>query len=76
MSNELQYYAASGNFERVKQLVEGGANIEETNHDGMTALSLAAWERDSNGYSDVVVYLVEHGADFEHADNMGMNALH
>jgi hypothetical protein len=74
MSNELHHWAASGNLERVKQLVEDGANIDESNDAGMTALSLAS----KNGEFEVVVYLVEHGANVAHAifDQFRMTALH
>jgi hypothetical protein len=72
MGNELHECAESGDLERVKQLVEGGANIEETNGDGMTALLLASQE----DHFDIVVYLVEHGANIAHTDSEGTTALH
>jgi hypothetical protein len=72
MNNELHRCAESGNLERVKQLVEGGANIDETNEDGETAMLLAC----INGLLEVVVYLVEHGANVAHTDRLGMTALH
>jgi ankyrin repeat protein len=64
--------AESGDLERVKQLVQGGANIEETNEDDMTTLLLASQE----GHFDIVVYLVEHGANVAHTDSEGTTALH
>jgi hypothetical protein len=72
MSSELHRCAESGDLERVKQLVEGGANIEETDDMGMTALMLAS----SNGCFEVVVYLVECGANVVHTFDIGMTALH
>jgi hypothetical protein len=72
MDNELHECAESGDLERVKQLVEGGANIKETNGDGMTALLLASQE----DHFDIVVYLVEHGANVAHTNSEGMTALH
>jgi ankyrin repeat protein len=42
MSSELYCCAASGNLERVKQLMEGGTNAEEHDGNGMTALFLAS----------------------------------
>jgi hypothetical protein len=75
MSNELHHWAATGNLERVKQLMEDGANIDETTENNMTALLLASL----NGSSEIVVYLVEHGANVAHiadTDYGGMTALH
>jgi hypothetical protein len=72
MSNELHLCAEYGELERVKQLVEGGANIEELDEDGMTALLRAS----STGQSDTVVYLVEHGANVAHTARDGTTALH
>jgi ankyrin repeat protein len=71
MNSELHDCAKSGNLERIRQLVEGGANIEETNNDGMTALLLASLK----GHFEIIVYLVERGANFAHTDNTGMTAL-
>jgi hypothetical protein len=72
MSNELHRCAEFGELERVKQLVEGGANIEEVDEDGMTALLLAS----TTGQSDIVVYLVEHGANVANTAGNGTTALH
>jgi hypothetical protein len=71
MSNELCYCSAAGNLERVKQLVEGGANIEEPTGNGMTALLFASL----NGRFEILVYLVEHGANMAHISSIGMTAL-
>jgi hypothetical protein len=71
MSNELHECAEFGELERVKQLVEGGANIEELDDEGMTALLLAS----ETGRSEIVVYLVEHGANVAHTDGYGKTAL-
>jgi ankyrin repeat protein len=72
MSNELHECTQSGDLERVQQLVEGGANIEETDEEGMTALLLASLE----DHFEIMVYLVEHGANVAHGDEGGMTALH
>jgi hypothetical protein len=76
MSGELCACAFEGDLERVKQLVEGGVEINEIvldSHDGTreTALLNAC----SGGQVDIVAYLCEHGADIHHADSGGMNAL-
>jgi ankyrin repeat protein len=52
--SELHECAKSGNLERVRELVEGGAHIDETNEDGRTALMWACFE----GRYEIVVYLV------------------
>jgi hypothetical protein len=72
MDNALHDYAQFGNLERVKKLVEGGVNIDETNDDGDTALILAI----AYGKFEIAVYLVEHGANVAHTDDDGMTALH
>jgi ankyrin repeat protein len=72
MNYELHRYAETGNLERVKQLVEGGAYVDETDEGGNTALLLAIRKEQF----EIVVYLVEHGADVAHSDGGGMLALH
>jgi hypothetical protein len=72
MNDGLHNCAAAGDLERIKQLVEGGANIDELDTDGQTALSWACYE----GYYDIVVYLAEHGANVAFADSSGTTALH
>jgi ankyrin repeat protein len=72
MSNELHRCLRFGILERVKQLVEGGANIEMSDEDGMTALILASLFDNFK----IVVYLVEQGANVAHADDEGKTALH
>jgi ankyrin repeat protein len=72
MSSELHQWAITGNLERVKQLVEGGADIEDIAEDGMTVLSCAS----EYGRFDVVAYLVGRGANVAHTGSGGMTALH
>jgi hypothetical protein len=72
MNNELHHCAEWGYLEGVKQLVEVGANIEETNEFSMTALVVASLQ----GHFELVVYLVEHNANVAHADQEGETALH
>jgi ankyrin repeat protein len=60
MSNNLHSYAISGDLKRIKELVEGGANLEESDNEfGKTALMLACL----NSRFEIVAYLVEQGAD-------------
>jgi hypothetical protein len=70
--DELHECVFSGNLERIRQLVEGGVNIDEANENDVTALLLACSMR----RFEMVVYLVEHGANVTHADGDGMTALH
>jgi hypothetical protein len=72
MDYELRLCALEGNLERVRQLVEGGANIEETDNSDQTAMSVASL----HGCFAIVVYLVEHGANVARADHEGNTALH
>jgi ankyrin repeat protein len=72
VSSELHRCAESGDLERVKQLVEGGANIEARDSLGSTALSRACLE----GQLEIVVYLVEHGANVAHRGFEGKTPLH
>ena len=59
------------NFEKVKELINKGANIEAKNHDGIKSLILAS----SNGCSEVVKLLLEKGADVEAKKNNGYTSL-
>jgi hypothetical protein len=59
-------------MERVRQLVEGGANIDEVDEHGNTALSLA----NLCDHFELVVYLVKHGANVTRTDSEGATALH
>jgi hypothetical protein len=72
MSTEIHCCTIVGNLERIKQLVEGGADLEEINGGGETALSLAI----SNAHFEIMVYLVEHGSNVANTDNCGMTPLH
>jgi ankyrin repeat protein len=55
----LMHAAIRGNFNAVRALLEGGAQIDEVSADHSTALLLAT----INGSFDVAKYLVERGAD-------------
>jgi ankyrin repeat protein len=78
MNNELLRCAESGDLEMVKQLVEGGADIEELGipyesvGGGKTALMFAC----IRGHFAIVVYLLERSANIAYADCQGMTALH
>jgi ankyrin repeat protein len=72
MSTEFRRCVFSGNLERVKQLVEGGANITESDANGTTALLLAC----KQGHFEIVVYLLEHSANIAQTDRYCISALH
>ncbi|XP_012226066.1 protein TANC2 isoform X3 [Linepithema humile] len=67
----LCMYAYEGCVEMVSLLLEFGADVELTNSQGCTALSLAA----TRGHCDVVRRLVAAGASLGHADMAGQCPL-
>ncbi|XP_035214787.1 serine/threonine-protein phosphatase 6 regulatory ankyrin repeat subunit C-like [Stegodyphus dumicola] len=58
--------------ELVSLLLEKGADINSTNHEGLTALYIAA----KNSDYELVRYLLEKGADVSRRDIFGDTALH
>ena len=62
---ELYNAASAGDFERVKLLVEQGA---DTNQVGGSCLNTALGVAAGEGHIDIIRYLVEQGADMEKAD--------
>jgi len=67
-----QLLKAGTNLELIKELLDKGANINNRDKDGMTALHNAAIE----GHIEIVKYLLKRGANLEAANNVGMTALH
>ncbi|KAK3915593.1 Protein TANC2 [Frankliniella fusca] len=67
----LCMFAHEGNAEMVSLLLEFGADVELTNSQGCTALSLAAMR----GHAEVVRQLVSAGASLGHADMAGQCPL-
>ena len=64
--------AMDGNFEKVKLLIENGADVNAKNNNGQTALMYVAREGDL----EIAKYLVENGADINAKDNdWGYTAL-
>jgi ankyrin repeat protein len=68
----LMYAARSGALDAAQALVDGGANLNLQDPDGMTATILAI----INGHYDVAALLVEKGAKPNVADSSGMAALY
>jgi ankyrin repeat protein len=62
---------AAGDLEMVKLLVANGANVNQKNFRGATALMGAA----TDGPASVVSYLIENGADVKARDDDGHTAL-
>jgi ankyrin repeat protein len=63
--------AASGDVERVKDLLDAGEDINSRNSHGVTALHFAAW----CGYANVAKYLLDHQADVNARDAIGNTPL-
>ena len=60
-----------GSVERVRALIERGANVNVTNHKGQTALHCAA----KAGFVDIVALLLSHGANVDAVDANGETPL-
>ena len=70
-SNALLIASRNGQLEKVKLILELGANISQTQNKGHTALMLAS----ERGYDEVVALLLSNGADIVARDNNGRTAL-
>ena len=68
----LIHASAHGNFAEVKRLLETGANPDEINEGGWTALMAAA----NNGHAEVAKALLKAGAKRDMADKKGRTAWH
>jgi len=67
----MRQSALDGNLDKVKEIINGGVNVNSPDSDGQTALMLAAF----NGHSDIVLLLLESGAAIDRRDLMGRTAL-
>ncbi|XP_071150121.1 uncharacterized protein [Mytilus edulis] len=63
---------AAGNKEEIEKCLEQGANINNQNWNGSTALHDAAW----NGRTEIVRLLIDRGIDINLPNNDGSTALH
>ena len=66
----LGWSALYGNVERIRLLIDAGADVNHCENGGTTPLILAA----SNGHLDAVKLLVDAGADTTAKDDRGMTA--
>lgn len=60
-----------GNVERVRALLDAGADVNVRNHKGQSALHCAA----KAGFVDIVALLLEHGAEVDAQDRQGETPL-
>ena len=60
-----------GNVDRVRALIESGADVNVRNHKGQSALHCAA----KAGFGDIVALLLAHGADVNARDGQGETPL-
>ena len=67
----LMFAARVGDLECAKLLLGAGANVNDADAWGITAVTLAA----HSGFTDLVLYLLDKGADPNKSDN-GFAALH
>lgn len=71
LSERLRIAAALGDVESVYVLLAQGADADDADLDGRTALIEAAWR----GYSRIVKALIDNGANLSSFDNTRKNAL-
>lgn len=60
-----------GNIDRVRDLLDRGADVNVRNHKGQTAMHCAA----KAGFMDIVALLLDRGADVDAADDEGRTPL-
>jgi len=70
-TTDLLDAAENGDLNKIKTLIQGGANIEVKGDNEFTPLIYAAY----NGYLDIVKYLVEKGANLEAKGDHGETPL-
>lgn len=75
----LMWASFNGHLPVVQYLISNGANINDQDNDGRTALTCASSEGYTDGHSEdqtaIVQYLIKSGADLNHKTNTGSTAL-
>ena len=71
VNSELLEAAKNGQTERVKDLLDAGADVDTKTADGFTALKWAV----VRGYTGIVQVLLDAGADVDVRDNHGQTPL-
>jgi uncharacterized protein len=72
VAGQLQEAAKSGDLAGLKQALDRGSNISETDEAGDPALVLASLR----GHADAVALILDRGADIEVRNKGGLTALH
>lgn len=67
----LHHAANIGNSDAVKALLDNGADANQVNHNGVTALHCASW----HGHTSIVQLLCEAGANIHLTEPNGSTAL-
>ena len=71
----LMMAAKKGHIHVVKYLVDHGADVNQADEEGETALLMAIVSREGHRTA-IITYLLNHGADVNHAGDSGHTALH
>lgn len=71
---KLLKYVYRKKFEKIKKIVEKGANINAIDEEGRTALMYAVLSMDAD--TKMVEFLISLGIDYKIADSQGWTALH
>ena len=67
--------AWKGDAERARELLAASADVDETDHNGETALMYACVSDHLNDHAPIIRLLIEAGADLEKASNAGVTPL-
>lgn len=71
-NNNLMFAVMNGDTEQVKQLLEAGALVDETNAEGRTPLMAAVYQN----HVPIAEVLIQHGADLYAIDKSSYSVLY
>lgn len=71
LATRVNCAAYAGDLYRVRRLIEAGADPNNTDYDGRSALHIAA----SKGYEDITTFLIELGVNVNNTDKFGNTPL-